>query len=414
VRHTLHNGFPIKQYFQSPRSDCLLRNLYDNHSSIDGYEGILGEKVATDVQNSFAFAFPRWILRFIHGLTLNAMGIDVKISNGKIKHRLINDPSTPVLGDDDHGNVNMQLDKRVPDDVPKVFYGDFNSRIWQRIYNLHLKSPDEEIILYKDDIVAAFRRGKYHPDIAVAYAYAFGSFLIIPIGGLFGPRDTPGWFCMTSELHAMASLHLPGMASASHPLTDACVFDTAVPTVPFAKDIACSQNTGDVFSPGTQTCFVDDTVSAEYKRNIHAVAAASILAATIIYGLPPSVQHPISIEKYMPFFRHYCDSLGIDVDCRALLVIFPKNKRDALAATLCSFKWKRGLNTPMRILATILGKIHHAGQVIPLDEFLSFFLQENVNRHVTLFSKNKQAWSKYRMIRISANTAQSILILQDL
>jgi len=250
VRHTLHNGFPIKQYFQSPRSDCLLRNLYDNHSSIDGYEGILGEKVATDVQNSFAFAFPRWILRFIHGLTLNAMGIDVKISNGKIKHRLINDPSTPVLGDDDHGNVNMQLDKRVPDDVPKVFYGDFNSRIWQRIYNLHLKSPDEEIILYKDDIVAAFRRGKYHPDIAVAYAYAFGSFLIIPIGGLFGPRDTPGWFCMTSELHAMASLHLPGMASASHPLTDACVFDTTVPTVTFAKDIACSQNTGDVFLQG--------------------------------------------------------------------------------------------------------------------------------------------------------------------
>ena len=106
--------------------------------------------------------------------------------------------------------------------------------------------------------------------------------------------------------------------------------------------------------------------------------------------------------------------MGIGVDCRALLVIFPKNKRDALAATLRSFAWKRVLNTPVRILATILGKIRHAGQVIPLGEFLSFFLQENVNRHVKLFSKGKQAWSKYRMIRISANTAQSILILQDL
>jgi len=101
------------------------------------------------------------------------MGINVKMSNEKIKHQLINDPSTPVLGDDDHGNVNMQLGKRVPDDVPKVFYGDANRSIWQRIYNLRLKSPDEEIILYKDDIVAAFRRGKYHQDIAVAYVSKF-------------------------------------------------------------------------------------------------------------------------------------------------------------------------------------------------------------------------------------------------
>jgi len=63
VRHTLHNGFPIKHHFQSPRSDCLLCNLYDNHSSIEeGFEGILGEKVAAmDVQNSFACAFPHWI-----------------------------------------------------------------------------------------------------------------------------------------------------------------------------------------------------------------------------------------------------------------------------------------------------------------------------------------------------------------
>ena len=119
---------------------------------------------------------------------------------------------------------------------PKFFYGDANRRICQRIYNLRLKSPDEEIIIYKDDIVAAFRHGKYHPDIAVTYAYVFGSFLIIPIGGIFGPRDTPGgWFCMTSELRAMAFLHLPGMEFASHPLTDACIFDTAAPTVPFAR-----------------------------------------------------------------------------------------------------------------------------------------------------------------------------------
>jgi len=414
ISHSLHHGFPIKHHFQSPRSHCLQRNLYDNHTSIDGYEEILASKVATDVQNSFACAFPRWILRFIHGLTLNAMGIDIKQANGKLKHRLINDPSTPVLGPHDRGNVNMQLDKRDDDHVPSVHYGDANRRIWERIYNLRLRYPDDEIIIYKDDIVAAFRRGKYHPDIAVAYAYVFGSFLVIPIGGLFGPRDTPGWFCMTSEFRAMASLHLPGMSTASHPLTDECVFDAPPSTVPLAKAIACSQNTGNAISPGPQTCFVDDTIIIEYARNIRASAAASILSAMLLYGLPPDVQHPISIQKYMPFFRHYCDSLGIDVDCRLLLVIYPKTKRVAFGMILHRYNWRRGLLVPVHILASILGKIRHAGQVIPLGEFLSFFLQENLNKHITLHPSAIAAWSKFRCIRISANSAHAILILQDL
>ena len=66
IHHSLHHGFPISHHFQSPRSHCLQRNLYNNHSSIVGHESILAAKVATDVQNSFACAFPRWILRFIH------------------------------------------------------------------------------------------------------------------------------------------------------------------------------------------------------------------------------------------------------------------------------------------------------------------------------------------------------------
>ena len=205
------------------------------------------------------------------------MGIDIKMVNGKPKHRLINDPSTPILGPDDRGNVNMQMDKKNPDHCPKVHYGTALQRIWQRVYNLRLQHPDAEIIIYKDDIVAASSRGKCHPDIAVAYVYVFGSFLVIPIGGLFGPRDTPGWFCMTSELRAMASLHVTNMQKASHPLTDACRFDAAVPTAPFTVAIPCSQNTGSALSPGPQACFVDDTIIVEYAAYIRSAAAASIL-----------------------------------------------------------------------------------------------------------------------------------------
>ena len=414
VSHILHNGFPIKHHYQSSRQDCLQRNLYNNHSSIDGYEEILTSKLATDVQNSFACVFPRWMLHFIYGLTLSAMGIDIKMKDGEPKHRLINDPSTPVLGPLDSGNLNQQLDKRNPDHVPPVHYGSAIKRIWTRIYNLRIRRPNSEIIMYKDDIVAAFRRGKYHPDVAAAYAYVFLNWLVIPIGGLFGPRDTPGWFCMTSELRALASLHLSNMPTASHPLSDACEFAYSDESPVLAQAVACSLNTGDITSPGPQTCFVDDTIIIEYAEYIRASAAASILTASLLYGKPPAVQQAVSAAKYMKFFTYYCDGLGIDSDCRNLLAIFPLQKRLVLNSVLVRFDWSKKLKIQVRILASILGKIRHAGQVIPLGDFLAFFLQENVNKHVASHPNSKSAWSRFRAIHISANAAQAIGILQAL
>jgi len=61
----------------------------------------------------------------------------------------------------------------------------------------------------------------------------------------------------------------------------------------------------------------------EYAAYIRSAAAASILSAMQLYGQPSTVQHPVSAAEYMPFFRHYCDTLGIDIDTRHLLVIFP-------------------------------------------------------------------------------------------
>jgi len=414
VKHILHHGFPMAKHFRSSRSDCIQRNLYNNHSTIVGYESILRQKLAGDIQNSFACAFPRWFLYFMNGLTLNAMGIAIRTVSGKVKHRLINDPSTPVLGPSDTGNLNAQLDKKNRDDVPKVFYGSANRRLWTRIYNLRIQNPCTDIILYKDDIVAAFRRGKYHPDIAVAYGYVFESFLVIPLGGLFGPRDTPGWFCMTSELRAFASSNLSSFTNASHALASQIQFTDSGPTEPLTPALADSFNQGIVSSPGPQTVFVDDTLIAELRCFIRQSAASSFLSAALFYGTPPQVAHPISCEKYMAFFGHYTNSLGLDVDCRRLLVIFPLDKRQDLRFILLSFTWKKGLLIRVRILAGILGKIRHAGQILPLGEFLSFFLQENLNDHIKSKATAKLAWFKHSRIHINAATAHALLLLQEL
>ena len=101
------------------------------------------------------------------------MGINIREVNGELKYRLLNDLSTLVLGPSDEGALNDQLDKRDTSEVLTGFIRNCNDRIWTRIYNLRLANPTLRIIIYKDDLVKAFRRIRYHPDIATAYAYVF-------------------------------------------------------------------------------------------------------------------------------------------------------------------------------------------------------------------------------------------------
>ena len=413
VRNTIHHGFPFKKEFSCPLRDVRLRNLYDNHTSIDDHEPLLLEKLAEDVQKSFALAFPRWIFRFIYGLHLNSMGINIREVNGKLKYRLLNDPSTLVLGPSDEGALNDQLNKRDTSEVPTVFIGNCNDRIWTRIYNLRVANPTLRIIIYKDDLVKAFRRIRYHPDIANAYAYVFRNYLVVPIGAIFGGRDSPGYFCMVSELRSLASTHLSSLANASHPISDSVQF-TALPSGLPCTAIKDSINTGlHSKEKGSQPVFVDDTIIVEYDQLIREAAASSILSANIIFGTPPAVEDPVSKEKFMPFFSHYCETLGLDIDTHLMLVIYPKDKRADLLHKVSQHVWKKGTRTPVKLLAVILGKIRHASQVVPCGEFISFFLQECLNIHVKQFG-NKKAWSKYRQVFINSSAAFALNLLKSL
>lgn len=40
-----------------------------------------------------------------------------------------------------------------------------------------------------------------HPDLAVAFAFVFGKFLMVPVGMMFGSRNSLSGFCQTAELH---------------------------------------------------------------------------------------------------------------------------------------------------------------------------------------------------------------------
>ena len=49
-------------------------------------------------------------------------------------------------------------------------------------------------MIYKDDLFTAFCRICFHPDIAAAYAFFLGSYLVIPIVMVFGSIDGSSLF----------------------------------------------------------------------------------------------------------------------------------------------------------------------------------------------------------------------------
>ena len=194
LHHLFHQHVPFKGSFRCRRQHMLNRNSYNNHRASDPYKSSMLEKSAIDVQKSYSIALPRWILRFLSGLFLAALGYARREHKNKIKGRQVNDPSALISGPTHTGALNSHINRKDPIAMPKVYYQTALQRFWSRVYNLRISHPEVDIMVCKDDLVSAFRRLRYHPDVASAYAFVLGAFLVIPIGMVFGSRDAPSLF----------------------------------------------------------------------------------------------------------------------------------------------------------------------------------------------------------------------------
>ena len=67
-------------------------------------------------------------------------------------------------------------------------------------------------MIYKGDVISAFCRLHYHPDVASAYTFVLGTYLVIPVSMVFGYRYPPSLFYLFSKLRSFTSRfvhHLP-------------------------------------------------------------------------------------------------------------------------------------------------------------------------------------------------------------
>lgn len=244
------------------------------------------------------------------------------------------------------------------------------------IYNARVTLPHDPIYLWDDDISAAFRRVKYHPDIAGAFAYADCGTLYIPVGLTFGSVTSPGSYETLGQARAVISTHRSFMTPDNlHLLTKHRTFlDMISFSSPPADEPARARS--DASNPGIDITnghhlttphflYVDDTLMAGPLTSIKLAIVVSLEACFITFGdIDPSRSCPINLEK---FSKSPCATirtqLGLTVDTHALLVAYPMAKLQALREDLAPFHNHRR-QVPFAQCLSLLGTLEHAARYI--------------------------------------------------
>lgn len=192
-------GAPLAGTYECSFESVQHRNVYDNHPGLQEELANVRDKLAKEEAQSFHIALPRFLWQFIEGLHLAPFVWAWR----KGKGRLCVDPSSQISGDDD-GAANSHIPspgtEDREDECPAIYYSSAFQRHITRIWNLRIEYPEEDILQYVDDIQAAFHRVLYHPDAMKVFASVVMEFLILPVGSIFGARNSPSNFTILSEL----------------------------------------------------------------------------------------------------------------------------------------------------------------------------------------------------------------------
>ncbi len=210
----------------APSAEAKARNAYDNHPAVDEAQEKVEEKFAKEEWKAYHIHFLRFLYAFIPGLMINP----IQWIFDKGKGRLCIDCTN---GPDPSGSANTYIPKPgTPerlDECPPVWYQYAFKRLLRHIYRLRRTKPGAPLLVHADDIEAAFRRVLYHPDLAVAFAYVFNDFVIVPVGQVFGSRSAPSYYCLLADIRQViaAMSEFADDPSEYDPLVKGCTFSTS-------------------------------------------------------------------------------------------------------------------------------------------------------------------------------------------
>jgi hypothetical protein len=407
------------------------RNLYDNHPGLESVQDEVRDRFAKEEAQSFHLALPRFLWRFIVGIHLAALVWAIR----KMKGRLCVDPSSRISSTDD-GAANDSIPPPgafgCEDECPPIYYASALHRHLTWIWRLRLQFPWDDIIQFVDDIHAAFHRVLYHPDAGILFASVFMEFLIIPIGTIFGARNSPSFFCLFSELRAHVSSNtvyrinddpknftaLTRRVRLVAPMTIRERFHL-VQAVPDELHTGVPPAQVDRYHNST---FVDDNGLADLRTRILGAIDNSVRAAYDIFGHPNDDRRApcLSEEKWLLLASFAMVYLGFYIDTRRLIMAWPVEKREQLAQLIDDILADvSSLITPKQS-SSLLGLIRNAAVVAPLGVYLSLRLQHALNEatrgawQVLAFRTGSFCqWYRLPRIRLTRETVRDLRLLRS-
>ena len=412
-------GVPLEGAFHCKRSDLLARLEYDNHPPLQHQEEEVRAKFGKEEAKSFHIAFPRFLAYYIFGLFLAPLSWVLRKGRG----RIVVDCSNKLTAEDT-GAANDYIPRPGTEgrerENPAVYYGKALLRHLIAIWNLRIEFPFEDLLQHTDDIDSAFRRMLYHPDLAVAFAYVFMEFLIIPVGQIFGSRNAPSFWCMPAELRA----HLAAVMDYSQddlPLADS----VRIPEESSAEEKAkIVQAVPDAIHQGVpaeyadrhhHATFVDDTVKVAIRSQMTDAIRSSEGAAYATLGRPEADRRGSCLvpEKFPLEAATSVEFVGYIIDTVLMRVEWPAEKVATLQSLLHEWIHHPTARTPAEI-ARLLGYVRNGAFLCPMGNFMSIRLQWVLNEAIQkdgIKETAKRSWWQHRRIHIPASVTEDLRLM---
>ena len=399
------SGAPIAGHHECAFEDVRRREAYDNHPPLSQVTEEVRKKFSKEERLSYQVALPRFLWRFIYGLFISPITFVVRRPGEE--GRICPDPSNKIHKTDTGAANEAIPDAGLPgaeDENPPVYYGTAFSRFLIWIYNLRVAKPHTDILAHVNDISAAYHRILYHPMMGVVFAQVFKEFLMIPVGLIFGAKNSPSWYMLPAEIRA----HIASAGDFNHaPSALAKELKLPPPLTPreaykLVNATADSRNTRQLHHElAFRHCsFVDDTATAAWPEQIRQAVNQSVLSAYVMFGFPGESRRPacLNADKWDQTVSAVVKYLGFIIDTQRMLVIWPVEKRTQLANLLDDTWLNQSITTVNPKQASqLLGLVRHGGLVCHLGIYLSLRLQFELNNFLSTGSrKAKSWWSRFR------------------